>query len=415
MKFLYSLFMIVWTVIISSKYTYDRFRHKKFVGLLLYKLGLRSQKIKQSKKRCIWIHATSLGETLSTKALLHKLKAEDKECHIIFSTFTTVGYNFAKGFSQIDQVIILPIDLRFLMRKLVKSIKPDLFILTESDFWLNLLSEVKKYGCPMILMGGRISDRSFKRFLKAYPFANYLFSHFDYLLLQDESMKAKFSALGFSPQKIDVVGNLKLDTVGDFKKVQLGLNANRRYITFGSTHKEEELLLLNNLQSLDDDITFIVAPRRPDRFDEVRDILNETDLSWRYIDDNGNGDERVIFVNKLGVLEHCYAVSILAIVGGSFIDLAGGHNVYEPVRHGTPVLYGPHMYNQLSLTKIVEHYSVGRSCRKETLLEEVQKMISQGRIDNELLSKIKRETEGASEKVINLINRLFKNEEVCYT
>jgi len=415
MRFLYSIFAFFWAIVISIKYTYDRFRHDKFRGILLYKLGLKKQKIIDRKGRTIWIHATSLGETLSTKALVHKLKTEEKDCTIIFSTFTSVGYHFAKKNPHIDQVIILPIDLRFLMRGLVKSISPDLFILTESDFWLNFLAEVKRFGCPMILMGGRISDRSFKRFSKVYPFAKYLFSHFDYLLLQDQSMKVKFSALGFDPKKIEVVGNLKLDSVGKFLKKDLGLNPNRRYITLGSTHKSEEVMLLETLKSLDDDISFILAPRRPDRFEEVGEILKGMDITWRYIDDKGTGDERVVFVNKLGILEDCYADSILAIVGGSFIDLAGGHNVYEPVRLGTPVLYGPYMYNQLSLTQIVENYKVGKSVSQEHLLFEVKEMIDGGRISDELVAKIKDETEGSSKKVINCINRLMENRAVCYS
>lgn len=409
MSLFYSVFVFFWFILITIKYTYDRYRHKKFVGILLYKIGLKRQIISPKKnKTCIWIHATSFGETMSTKTLVHKLRKEKKDYHIIFSTFTTVGYKLAKTIDGIDQVIILPIDLKLSMKALVKNIKPDLFILIESDYWLNLLSEVKKYGAKVILVGGRISDRSFKRFSTFKYFAKVLFSKFDYLLLQDKSMKQKFLSLGVKKEKIQVIGNLKLDTLPiKEKQTSLNLPSNRVYITLGSTHKNEELLLLDSLKKLDSNICFILAPRRPDRFDEVENLLNEIGISWRFSHEKGSGAERVVFVNKLGILQQCYAKSDLAIVGGSFIQNAGGHNVYEPVRLGTRVLYGPYAYNQKSLTMIVENYGVGKVSMPENIYLSVIEMLKQGRISSKTLNEIKNNEEGATEKATNLINSLF--------
>lgn len=406
--------MIVWFILVSLKYSFDRIFYKKYKGLLPYKLALKRQKIKRGKGKCIWLHATSFGETLSTKTLVQKLRRQDPNATIIFSTFTYAGNKLAKTFKEVDQVIVLPLDFKYIMRDLVKSIDPDLFILIESDFWLNMLSEIKKRNIPMILVSGRMSYRSFRRYSIAYRFSKYLFSHFDYLLLQDAAMKEKFISLGFSYDKIDVIGNLKLDNIANLKDKPLPLNPNKRHITLGSTHRGEEEPLLRALEKLPEDITFILAPRKTDRFDEVRDILNRMKISWRYIDDEP-GDERVVFVNKLGILEQCYTQSILAIVGGSFTPTVGGHNVYEPVRLNTPVIYGPNTYNQRSLVKIVEHYKVGTATTYEELYYEVQNWIRKGRLDDELVQKMKRENEGASDKAINLINLLLKNQKVCYT
>ena len=409
MSIFYSIFMVCWCVCISLKYTYDRFRHGKFLGLLLYKLGIKRQVIKNAEnKKCVWIHATSFGETLSVKVLVERLKMQ-KNVHIIFSTFTSVGYSAASRMKEIDQVIILPIDLKISMRALVNQIKPDLFILTESDYWLNLLNEVKRYGCKMVLVGGRISDRSYKRFKKIPFFSNYLFNLFDHLLLQDPSMEEKFSGLNVAKEKIQVVGNLKLDTSDKQQAIEekVFLPKNRRYITFGSTHRGEETLLLKELSSLSEDISFLLAPRRPDRFDEVQTILEESNLSWRFVDEQGRGDERVVFVNKLGVLEECYSKSELAIVGGSFVENAGGHNVYEPVRQGAPVLYGPYTFNQHSLTSIVEYFEVGEKATFDQILTKVQSRLNKGRISEEKVAEIKAKSEGATEKALNLINSLL--------
>jgi len=409
MKFFYSIFVACWCVFISIKYTYDRFRHGKFLGLLLYKLGIKSQIIKSANgKKCVWIHATSLGETLSVKVLVEELKMQ-KDVHIIFSTFTSVGYSAALKMKEVDQVIILPIDVKISMKALVNQIKPDLFILTESDYWPNLLNEVKRYGCKMVLVGGRISDRSYKRFRKIPFFSTYLFNLFDHLLLQDSSMEEKFLGLHVAKEKISVVGNLKLDTTKKQpkKQEQVLLSKNRRYITFGSTHKGEEALLLKELSSLSEDISFLIAPRRPDRFDEVQKILEESNISWRFVDEQGRGDERAVFVNKLGVLEECYSKSDLAIVGGSFVENAGGHNVYEPVRQGVPVLYGPYTFNQHSLTSIVEEFGVGEKIRPDQILSKVQSRLNKGKISEEKVAEIKTKTEGATEKALNVINSLL--------
>ncbi len=409
MKFIYSIFVACWCLFISIKYTYDRFRHGKFLGLLLYKLGIKKQSIKSANgKKCVWIHATSLGETLSVKVLVEELKMQNN-VHIIFSTFTSVGYSAALKINEIDQVIILPIDLKISMKALVNQIKPDLFILTESDYWLNLLNEVKRYGCKMVLVGGRISDRSYKRFKNIPFFSTYLFNLFDYLLLQDSSMEEKFSGLNVAKEKILVVGNLKLDSSNkqQREKEKVFLPTNRRYITLGSTHKGEETLLLQELSSLSEDISFLLAPRRPDRFDEVQTILEESKISWRFVDEEGRGDERVIFVNKLGILEECYSKSELAIVGGSFVENAGGHNVYEPVRQGAPVLYGPYTFNQHSLTTIVEQFEVGEKVRSDQILTKVQSRLKKGRICKEKITEIKAKSEGATEKALNLINSLL--------
>ena len=402
----YRTFSYIWFLLIAVKYSYDRLVYHKFLGILPYKIGVKRQKIlPKGGKKCLWIHATSLGETMSTKALMEQLE-KNKDKHVIFSTFTSVGYNYARLLPGVDQVIILPVDLKGVMQKLVKDIKPDVFILIESDYWYYLLTEVKKYGCKMILVGGRISDRSYRRFKKIPRFAGRLFSHFDHLLLQDSSMRDKFVALGVEADRIEVIGNLKVDVNAE-GCLERYLPEGRRYITLGSTHKNEEEALLKALSSLESDISFILAPRRPDRFLEVEKLLRELGFSWRFIDDKGLGDERVIFVNKLGVLERCYAQSEVAIVCGSFFNSTGGHNVYEPVRVGARVLYGPYTYNQKSLTEIVERFGVGEAVLLENVLAGVQKKLKEGRISEEMVALIKMESEGATAKAINLINRLL--------
>ena len=411
----YALFTYLWSGVMIVKYSYDRFKYKKFLGILLFKLGLKKQEILyHGKKKCIWIHATSFGETMSTKTLVQNLRAEHKDCFLIFSAFTSAGYELAKTFNGIDQVIIMPVDRKRSMRKLVKSISPDLFILTESDYWRNLLFEVKAFGAKMILVGGRISDRSFKRFLFVPAFSKALFSVFDALLLQDHRMEKKFLALGVDAKKMQVIGNIKLGVLQETKaRAQNYYLPQGNYITFGSTHKGEEELLLDALASLPKEIVFIVVPRKPERFQEVEELLQKRGEKWRFVSEEGDGEERIIFVNRLGVLSDCYKKSRVAIVGGSFFDRVGGHNVFEPVKEGVPVLYGNYTYNQESLTSLVERFKVGEACSKEEILEKVEALLVGGKIPASVMDQIQIEVDGVTEKAIFLINTLLKKPSLC--
>ena len=212
-----------------------------------------------------------------------------------------------------------------------------------------------------------------------------------------------------------MIGNLKLDVEAATQSGNKDyfLDETKRYITFGSTHRGEEELFLRVLSSLPKDITFILAPRRPDRFLEVEELLKKADVTWRFVADKGTGDERVVFVNRLGILDDCYSKSLVAIVGGSFIKGAGGHNVFEPVRGGVPVLYGPYTYNQNSLTLLVEGFGAGETCCEETLLSKVENLLETGKLSREVMSEIKKSCEGVTEKAIFLINSLLNKRVIC--
>ena len=221
-------------------------------------------------------------------------------------------------------------------------------------------------------------------------------------------MLKKFQALGVNEVRMKVIGNLKLDvTTMQKDSIKLNLPENKRYITLGSTQKDEEHLILKSLSSLNPEITFIIAPRRPDRFIEVAHLLDKLNIIWRFIDDDEKKCERVILVNKLGILEACYAKSHLAIVGGSFIKNKGGHNVYEPVKNGSQVIYGPYTYNQRSLTSIVENFDVGTPVTIENLKTTVERVLKLGRIPRAEVDMIRKSSEGATKKTINIINSLF--------
>lgn len=297
----------------------------------------------------IWIHAVSFGEMKAASTLIPHIRKTHPEAKIALSTVTETGYKLAK--TLIPEAALhfrLPFDWPWTMRALAKKIKPTLLILVEGDYWPNMLYAAKAQGAKIFVVSGKMSARS----LKWYKWIPWLFKPVDHFFLQNALYEERFRSLGF--HNVTVTGNLKFDLHPSLTP----LTFPGEWITLGSTHPGEEVALLEALQPLLKErpsLSVFVAPRHPERFDEVRKLL----LSY----------QRVHLVDQMGVLPSYYAHSKLAVVGGSFVSHLGGHDVLEPVRLGVPVLFGPYMHTQLELKKRVEEGGVGEGCELTSLAE----------------------------------------------
>ncbi len=322
----------------------------------------------------IWIHASSLGEAKTAAPLINAIKKDLPQSTIFFSTGTATGYKEAlSNGGRIDFCFRLPLDLSWCMKKVVKRISPDLFILVESDFWLNLFRALKQKSIPIVLVNGRISKNSTSLFKKSLFFSKYMFSLIDLCCLQEEEYVERFTALNVSSEKIHVTGNLKYD----IKKMldcdlSLKFPKGKRLVTIASTHNEEEELILSSLKEVDESICFLVAPRHPERFSIVKEYLNREKIPFRTISEEQNEKDRIVLVDKMGVLGQCFKLSEAAIIGGSFIEQIGGHNIYEPAQFGIPVLYGPYMDKQQGLVKSLKKHNIGAQVELSKLKERLE-------------------------------------------
>ncbi len=314
----------------------------------------------------IWIHAVSMGETRAVIALVAELQ---KTHTIVFSTTTETGLAQAqKLFPTIAGHFILPIDFSWTIRRLRKKINPKALILVESDFWYNLIT----LGAPkVILVNGKISERSTNRFQKLRFLSRKIFEKISLFCVQSENYKDRFCRIGIPSSQIVVTGNLKLDApITPIDKEQwrkrLSITPQDHVITLGSTHDPEEELLLDALASLP--IKILLVPRHPERFDAVADLLKRKGIDFvRYSEGKPDPTKRVVLVDAMGILNPCYQLSELAIVGGSFTSRVGGHNIFEPAALGVPVLFGPHMQTQKELVDLVLGANAGRQVTIERL------------------------------------------------
>lgn len=358
------------------------------------------------KEADVWIQSVSVGETKAASTLLPHMQG----LSISASTTTETGFAEAqRSLPGMDEYFLLPIDFSWNMRRLVKRLRPKLLILVENSFWYHLLFYAKKGGASVVLVNGRLSLRSFRR-LKQFPFvARALFSRIDFLCVQDEEYRARFLSLGVPEEKIAVTGNIKFDIAAQPKRVW-NFPESAFVVTLASTHGDEEKLLIAALRAQQiPGLKILVAPRHPNRFSEVEKLCNGKLSQLR-------GDEDVILVDAMGILSSCYAQSHVAVVGGSFVQGIGGHDIFEPVRNGAVPFFGPFMENQQQMTHLILGADVGFQGDISAVVCEISRLAA----DRAALSEKKKRGEALTQKVIgsslrtwNTVKTFAHKESVC--
>lgn len=348
-------------------------KHKKTLWQKIYRL-FSLKKPTFSTSPTIWFHCVSVGEVKASAPIVHKIRSEYPNFSFVISTVTITGCEEAtRIFPDAKNHFLLPADFSWIMKKLVRKIAPRLLILSETDFWYHLLLEVKRNGGKVALINGKISPNSLKKFTRGAFFAKKLFALPDLFLVQSETYGAAFRQLGVCSTKVHITGNLKMTptnmrmTEENQAKLQNSLAITDRdfIVTIASTHDKEEEILLRQLLPIWNtypNIKIILAPRHLERLSIVKQLLQQLNISY-FLYSSREMDKRnvqVILIDCMGMVCSLYQISNLAIVAGSYIATVGGHNIFEPIQMGTPVIYGPHMYGQQSLEKLVSGTGAGK-------------------------------------------------------
>lgn len=359
----YELALLLWGTAQVPKALYQKWKLKK-KGTLFSKISPDISAINDLGSSVVWVHAISLGEMKAVSPLIAKIKAAYPQIQLVFSATTETGYEFAKSHYG-SLTFLLPLDLYAIQKKLVKAVNPKLFILVESDFWMNLFTHLKKNGTEIVLVNGKISDTAFKRFSKLPFFSKKLFGFFDLLVVQNQDYFSKFSALT-SSSKVEIGQNLKLSKTAAPVKGALSHLKGAKVITVACTHGNEEKELLEALSpQIEAGYTILLAPRHPERFTGVYESLKALGYDISFLDEGK--DTKIILMNKMGMLNECYAVSTYAVSAGSFSSQKGGHDIFEPILQGVPTLFGPHMHAQRSFLSFANDYSLGFQVEEKNL------------------------------------------------
>lgn len=308
-----------------------------------------------STKPIIWLHSVSVGETRAMQKLVELITSELPEYQILITTMTPTGR--ATAHQLYPQAIIhyVPYDLSFCVKQFYRTFKPKLGVIMETEIWPNLIHFADHYQIPLYLVNARLSNRScrgYQRFNWALmPIINQLAG----ILCQDQQTATNFSKLNYQG-KLQVVGNTKFDLVITPSIKSLINNfatmfGARKIITFASTREGEDKLFLDNL-TLRSDVLYLIIPRHPERFSELEELLKSHQISYQKRSANQTilPSTQVVIGDSMGEMLAYYAISYLAVIGGSFTD-CGGQNPIEAIFMGVPVIFGSSMYNFTEVAK----------------------------------------------------------------
>ena len=356
---MYLLYSILYAIalLISSPYWLVRMvQEGKYRAGLKERLGSIPAGLKRAATphQSIWIHAVSVGEVLAISGLVNALRKQFPERNIYVSTTTLTGQTLAREKFGFERVFYLPLDLPFAIKPFLTAIQPAMLVLAETEFWPNLLHIAKASGCQIAVVNARISDRSLPGYKRFRFLLKRVLSDIDLFLAQTEVGHDRLIAIGADAERVRVAGNLKFDVKAPAesalsRELRRILQGNQRTLVFGSTVDGEEELLIPCFKSALRDYLralIILAPRHPERFDAVAELLHSAGLNfWRRSTWGGTAlGGGVLLLDTIGELASVYSVAEITFVGGSLIG-RGGHNILEPAQFAKPILVGPHYEN----------------------------------------------------------------------
>jgi 3-deoxy-D-manno-octulosonic-acid transferase len=318
-------------------------------------------------RRRIWIHAVSVGETLSAVPLVRILGESLPSAELFFSTVTLTGQEVARKAlgGMVETTFFFPFDLPGVSGKFLDKVRPDVVAILETEIWPNFLGECASREIPAIILNGRISERSFRGYGRMRSFFAGVLSCFSAVAMQTEQDARRIVALGVDPERVTVTGNMKFDVAPPPETVTPFLSWLRDerergglWFVAGSTHEGEEEAVLSafgDARSVNRSVRLLLVPRHPERFDAVAQLCGRR--GWqvtRKTEIAGEGREDsapVILLDTVGELLAAYASADIAFVGGSLVP-KGGHNILEPALFGVPTITGTYMDNFREIKEI---------------------------------------------------------------
>jgi len=422
---LYDLVLALLGLLLFPWFLFRRVIYGKYRHSFWLRWGWRFPRISKGDRQLVWVHAVSVGETKAVAQLVTMIKERLGDPIIVVSSITETGHAEAQqSIPQADHYCYLPIDFSWNVRSALARVVPDLVIITETDLWYQFLKYSKWAGARIVLANGKISERTMKRLRWARFFCRRLVRLVDLFCVQVDLYKERFSALGVPEEKLVVTGNIKFDShypawgeekLASWRK-QLGIASGDNVLVIGSTHDPEEKLLLPVLEEVWEQcpqVKVLLAPRHPERFDSVASLLRHKGISSvRYSEiETKKGNEQIILVDVMGLLQQCYQLADVAIVAGSYTPKVGGHNILEPSWYGVPVIFGPHMHAQPELVNLIMQYDAGISVPLEQLADQLMTLFTHPEVRHqfgnhglELVANI----QGATKRTLEAMSRLLR-------
>jgi 3-deoxy-D-manno-octulosonic-acid transferase len=356
MFLLYSTLLALGLLLSLPYWLIQMLRHGKYREGLSERLGRVPARLAAKVKPTIWIHAVSVGEVLAVSRLIEELCQQLPQHRIVVSTTTAAGQKLARKRFGAENVFYFPFDFAFAIRPYFQVLRPESVVIAETELWPNFLRLARQSGARIVVANARISDRSWPGYRRMRSVLAPVLSNIDLFLAQTQEDARRLEAMGAPADRTEVTGNLKFDVPMSVPPpIVLSLQAALEnteagpVVVCGSTMEGEEPLLLRSFENVlasHPRAVMVLAPRHPERFREVADLLRN--LGIRYWQRSLWGGESlaggILLLDTIGELASIYGLADVAFVGGSLVP-HGGHNILEPAQHGVAIIVGNHTEN----------------------------------------------------------------------
>ncbi len=427
-SFLYTIAFIVMSPMLII-------RRRKYATGFLERLGFVDE-TDDSEKPVIWIHCVSVGETNAARPLVEALLEQYPQFQIAISTTTATGQALAKELfsDQGISVFYFPFDWRFSVRRALRRKRPRIVLVFETEIWFNFFREAHKIGVSVLIVNGRLSEKSAKRYSLIRKTLKRVLRYVDLALMQDPKDAKRLIQMGIRSSKVKITGNMKFDqrSEGEFPELtdslrnRFDISEKAPLIVAASTHEPEEEFVLHALkeiwkESCETLPRLLIAPRHPERFRDVEKIIRSTGFEWvKRSEPESNRDRaaEVILLDSIGELRDVYPLAEIVFVGGSLIP-HGGQSVLEPAFCDTAIITGANTENFAAIVKeFVENNALIQlpKVEEKTAVAELAKTFRLLLGDSELRSKLKTnalasaiENRGATQKTLEYLQPYLKS------
>jgi 3-deoxy-D-manno-octulosonic-acid transferase len=333
----------------------------------------------------IWVHAVSMGETTAVVPLVQQLKTRYPAARVFVSTVTETGKETVlRRLAGQAEHLYFPLDFRWSVRSALQTVRPNLIVVVETEFWPNFLREAAARRIPVILVNGRLSTDSFAGYRRLRPFFRRVLASFTLCAMQTDRDVERMIRLDVEPKRVVRTGNLKYDQVaaspqatgGLLSRQDLRLAGGEELFVAGSTHPGEEEAVLDcyrRLLDVEPALVLVLAPRHIERAEDVVRVVRTRGLTAvrRTKLPGAEGSPitgpRVIILDTRGELATLYRDATLVFVGGSLVNV-GGHSPLEPAVWGKAVVFGSHMDH---FAEAAEHFL---ACGAGVMVRDVHEM-----------------------------------------
>jgi 3-deoxy-D-manno-octulosonic-acid transferase len=317
-------------------------------------------------RQVLWLHCVSVGETNAARPLVKEIVENFPEYTLVISTTTKTGQNLAREIFQTQAALVFyfPYDWKFSVRRALKRINPNIVLLMETELWFNFLRQANKSGARSAIVNGRLSEKSFKRYSHIKKTMRRVLHYIDLALMQGRGDAKRLIELGIRSSKVKITGNIKFDQsfeeneLSEYFRARFAISENSPLIVSASTHAPEETFVLQAFKDVWKNSSarlprLLIAPRHPERFDEVFELIKKSGFDWvRRSEAESSRDQtaEIILLDSIGELRAVYPLAEIVFVGGSLIA-RGGQSVLEPALARCAIVTGFYTMNFSDIVK----------------------------------------------------------------